>query len=199
MPFGLQNPFSRKKDASDPLLEAYTDRYIGSVSSPSAAEAEQRHDLEINIHTIEDEGILKELENLAYDVARVPEVVAVPDVDPSTGKVLGVQYKTAYKDQRYIRRPWALAVRNAVSKVLPTRFVKPYDAVTYKIKVRNEFKKIWRSMPIGERETFGNYLDTLLIYAETGIDDSVDGQKMYALKVRQNKLEVGLNRVPKGK
>jgi hypothetical protein len=171
---------------NDGVLEAYGNTFVAANSS-TASETELRKELEINIHMIEDEGLIKKLDALCVIKFNVP----VYNADGSV--VLDADKQPVFEEKSYVRQ-WALALRVYASKVLATRYLDPYDAETAKFRLRRNFLKVKRDMNIKERETFGNFIDAVREYCESAIDDSKNGRKPMLLKVNQKRLEVGLNR-----
>jgi uncharacterized protein (UPF0371 family) len=86
-----------------------------------------------------------------------------------------------------------MSLRVYASKVLATRYMDPYDADTAKLQLERNFLKIKRDMPVRERAIFGSFIDAVLAYCKSAIDDSKNGRKSLLLKVNQKRLEVGLN------
>ncbi len=168
-----------KEQDMGPTLEGYAHTIINSQGPSPASEEQARQDLQINIHTIEDEQVLKTL--AALQVVKDTYVLR----NHKTG--LDETHEISYP------RPWALALRVAVSKVLACRFLTKENAVTNKLKLRNEIEKIKLTMNRSDLELFGPYINMVLLYAESGIDDSVDGQKMLSLKVQHREYKVGLS------
>jgi hypothetical protein len=155
-------------------------------TGPSANDAEARKEEGINKDMIEDEKLMAILEGLIS----VEWTEQVPEVNSdSTSTTL--TYK-AVKHQRY--NPWAAALRVYVSKVLATRYIDPLDVEISKLRLRRNFLKIKRKMNPRERAMFGDFIDGVLEYCVSSLDDTKGGRKALLLKVTQKKLEVGLNR-----
>lgn len=163
-----------------PTLEGYAHTIIASQGPSPASEEQARQDLQINIHTIEDEQILRTLDALCVVKDEYKTIDTLTNIETT--------HIISYP------RPWALALRVAVSKVLACRFLSKENATTDKLKLRNEIEKIKLSMNSRDLEIFSAYINMVLLYAETGIDDSVDGQKMMSLKVQHRELKVGLSK-----
>jgi hypothetical protein len=180
------NLLNRGKSNEDKgLLEAYANTFVASNSS-TATDAEMRKELEINIHMIEDEVLLKKLDALCV----VTVNVQVYNDDGSCLKDKDGQ--PVFKEHSYIRA-WAMSLRVYASKVLATRYMDPYDAETAKLRLRRNFLQIKRNMPVREQAMFGNFIDAVQEYCEGALDDSKNGRKSMLLKVNQKRLEVGLN------
>lgn len=160
-------------------------------TGPSANDAEARKEEGINKDMIEDEKLMAILEGLIS----VEWTQQVPEIN-STPSSTAVTYKEV-KHQRY--NPWAAALRVYVSKVLATRYIDPYDVEISKLRLRRNFLKIKRKMNPRERAMFGDFIDGVLEYCVSSLDDTKGGRKALLLKVTQKKLEVGLNRGVTGK
>lgn len=239
----------RKQEQDDtPIAGNFAGAYVNSGGANTPNERESRDALEINIHLIEDEGIVKQLEALAFEDRTVerlaykvdeqghPKTIEVlrykkdaeghpivkkdgegnpiPRLDINKQPILitypggqqqaavefetevAAEYETVVvpETKHVLVRPWALAVRNLVSKVLATRFITAYDAETYKLRARNILCRIKRGMNQTDRLLFGHYLDSISFNVETGFDDSVGGQKTLAIKVKAQTLTVGLKK-----
>lgn len=186
--------FDRGK-TNDELAEGITHSYAASAGQSTASENEMRKSLDIDIHTIEDEGIIRVLDNLCQGI---PYTTNVYDKDGKIQAVTKIEngvetyIPLVQTHTRYF--PWAPALRIAASKVFSARFIDKYDVETYKLKQRNEFAKIKRNMTSEERVAFGPLLNEVLLYCETALGDAEGGRKMLALKVQRKSLEVGLVR-----
>ena len=176
--------------------------FAATSTQPSAMDAEMRKNLDIDIHTIEDEGLTNILNSLCEGI---PIRTRVYDEDgklvvhlnkDNEGNI--VEAIPVTTEHRYYL-PWASALRFAISKVFSARFLDVYDAETDKIRLRNEFAKIKRGMNRRDREAFTPLINIILLYCETALDDAKGGRKMLALKVQRKDLTVGLTRNPKGK
>lgn len=185
----------KRDDGLKELRDGIAHSFAATSNQPSASDSEMRRGLDIDIHTIEDQGLTSVLDRLCegipyheqqYDADGKPLVAPVAD---EKGKVTHMVPVVA---THYHFLPWAPALRVAVSKVFATRFMDDYDVETYKIKLRNEFAKIKRTMNREDREAFTPLINLLLIYCETALDDARDGKKMLALKVQRKDLTVGL-------
>ena len=190
MPFGISNPFKQKHEEYNPSAEVYAQGIINSQGAdPSTHEAAMK-ELEINIHTILDEGITKQLDQLAV----TPEQKYKIYLDKE-GNIVGKETKDSVPREITIPPqpvPWALALRVAVSKVSATRFITKRDAIIYKNRLRNEFLKIKREMSREERHYFTSYVNQIELQCLEAVDDCVDGQKMLALKTSGKHLKVGV-------
>lgn len=146
-----------------PSPEDYAHAIVAGQGPMSASEEQARQDLGINIDTIEDEDVIKLIDSLC--------VV----------QVNGIRYM----------RPWAMSLRVMVSKVNACRFLSESEAVTVKLKLRNELKAIKLTMNKSDLAQFGAFVNTVLAsYVEPAIDDSVNGQKMLSLKVQSREFKV---------
>lgn len=186
MPFELHNPFKKQESQYNPAAESYAQALLNSASAPSANEEQSMRELEINIHTIKDESLVRKLEQLSI----TPEKKYVIPAYDENGKRKAMDDTITIPAQPV---PWALAASVAVSKVFASRFITNYDAVTYKNRIRNEFLKIKRNMSREDRYLFGSFLNEIELYALTAIDDSVNGQKMLSLKTSGRHLRVGVS------
>lgn len=178
---GLLNLLKPKQpEQYGPRPEDYAHAIVASQGPSPAAEEQARQDMGINIHTIEDDRILKMIDALCVVGSKI--IIT----NPVTGKeeVHEVSYP----------RPWAMALRVAVSKVNACRFLSQTDAVTTKLKLRNEIEKIKLKMTQSDLELFGPFINIVIaVYAEPAIDDSVNGQKMLGLKVQSREYKVGFS------
>ena len=186
---GVLDRLRGKNGQGDGVLEAYANTFVASNAS-TASETEMRKELEINIHMIEDEGLLKKLDALC--LVKFHKPLYNDDGSPKLD-----ENKNQLSEEKSYVRQWALALRVYSSKVLATRYLDPYDAETAKFRLRRNFLKIKRDMDVKERGFFGNFIDATREYCESAIDDSKNGRKPLLLKVNQKRLEVGLNRNPK--
>ena len=169
-----------KSEDYGPRAEDYAASIIASQGPSPASEELARQDMGINIHTIEDEKLVGLLDNLCVVSSKVDFV------NPETGKV-------ETQEIRYVR-PWAVALKAVISKVNACRFLSYEEAVTTKLKLRNEVEKIKLTMTESDLEMFGPFINILVaIYAEPAIDDSIHGQKMLALKAQSHEFKVGLS------
>ena len=165
---------------SGPRAEDYAYAIASSQGPSPASEEAARQDMGINIHTIEDDRVLKMLDALCVVGSKFQWL------NPETG--LYEERDISYP------RSWAMALRVAVSKVNACRFLTPYEAVTTKLKLRNEVKAIKMTMSRSDLALFGSFINVVLaVYAEPAIDDSVNGQKMLGLKVQSREYQVRLN------
>jgi hypothetical protein len=184
MHLGLPNLFKSKEPPFDPIAAGYTQGLLNSLNPMPANDEAAMRDLEINIHTIRDEGITRRLDNLSV----TPEYTYNFPVPDGLGKVVDKPIMVPAQPVG-----WALAARFAVSEVTATRFLKEKDVKAYKNRQRAEFLKIKRSMRRRDREIFGPALNQLEQIALQHIDDSNAGQKMLALKTSGKNLHVGVN------
>jgi hypothetical protein len=183
MPFGLSNPFKKKETDFDPITAGYTQGLLNSMNPMPANEEAAMRDLEINIHTIKDDGITRRLDYLSVTPA-YSYTVPVPD---GVGNFVDKEIKVPATPVG-----WALATRFAISAVGATRFLKEKDAKAYKNRQRAEFLKIKRGMRRYDREVFGPAINQLEQISLENIDDSVNGQKMLSLKTSGKNLHVGV-------
>jgi hypothetical protein len=160
-------------------------------TGPSANDAEARKEEGINKDMIEDEKLMAILEGLIS----IKWIEKIPKVS-SNATSTTIEYEEV-EHQRY--NPWAAALRVYVSKVLATRYIDPYDVEISKLRLRRNFLKIKRKMNPRERAMFGDFIDGVLEYCVSSLDDTKGGRKALLLKVTQKKLEVGLNRGVTGK
>ena len=184
----VKNRFTNKQPQQlyDPAAEAYTQQILNSQDPPDAASQASRDALEINIHTIADDGITRQLESLSVTPAMPDRVIHLPD---GVGGFFDIPIAGCSA------RPvsWALALRVAVSSVTPTRFITKKQAVAYKNRLRCDFLKIKRNMNREERKMFMDYINQIELFSCEAIDDSVDGQKMLALKTTGKSMRVRVN------
>jgi hypothetical protein len=183
----VRNRFSKPNHQTyDPLAEGITQQLIASQDPPDAASQQSRDALEINIHTIVDEGIMRQLESLSVIPAQQSRTIRIQNegggfteipIDGSPARAV----------------PWALALRVAVSSVTPTRFITKKQAIMYKNRLRAEFLTIKKHMTRSDHEMFNDYINQVEIYACQAVDDSVDGQKMLALKTTGKSMRVRVN------
>jgi hypothetical protein len=185
----VKNRFSSqpKQHQYDPDSVAYAQQLLASQDPPDAASQQARDNLEINIHTIEDNGLMRQLDNLCIIPAQHDkEIVTYYD----NGEVAN-RIPISGSPAKPI--PWALALRVAVSAVNCTRFINKKQAVMYKNQLRNDCLKIKRDMNRSDREMFTHYINQIERYCCEAIDDSVDGQKMLALKTTGKSMRVRVN------
>jgi hypothetical protein len=179
----LRRKFRGKRDVYDPSAEVYAQSILNSQGPDSASHEAIMKDLEINIHTILDEGITDQLDELQVTPEQQYKI-KIPNGDG------GLVERTIFVPKRPV--PWALALRVAVSKLGATRFISKRDATIYKNRQRNEFLKIKRSMSYEERRLFSSYVNQIEFQCLEAIDDSIEGQKMLALKTSGRHLRVGV-------
>jgi hypothetical protein len=184
----LRGKFGKgQKQSYDPAIEGYTAQLLASQEPPDAASQSSRDALEINIHTIEDPGLTHQLDALSIQ----PEQrYSYPIYDPlCSGKVLRNEVVTVPA------RPvsWALALRVAISTVTPTRFITKKQAMMYKNRLRADVLRIKRNMSREDRKLFLDYINQIETFCCESIDDSVDGQKMLALKTTGKSMRVRVN------
>jgi hypothetical protein len=205
MPLGLHLP-GRNNDAKKEQAyrnEGYTQQVINSMGPTSAAADQARENLEINIHAIEDEGLLAKLDKLCI----LPEQRSFAWYNNcgqivSIGMSAPVGVENVHSKEVVVKQaeivPWAMALRVLVSKVMPTRFIEKRNVVTYKNRVRADIMKIKRTMSREDRKMFVPFVNEVELYVLTGLDDSVSGQKMLALKTSGRHLKVGVSSQPEG-
>jgi len=196
----LSNPFKKSDDRQKEQAyrtEGYVQQSLASLAPSSAAADASRGELEINIHTIEDEGLLRKLDLLCT----IPERRTILWYD-ANGLIVGQGISApvgvkAVSSREFVYPaqivPWALAARVAMSKVMSTRFIEKKTVVTYKNRTRCDFMKIKRSMSREDRKLFVPFLNEVELYCLTALDDDVDGQKMLALKTSGKHLKVGVS------
>jgi hypothetical protein len=183
----VRNRFSKPSHSTyDPLAEGITQQLIASQDPPDAASQQSRDALEINIHTIADEGIMRQLESLSVIPAQQSRTIRVANGDGGF-----IEVPIDGSPARAV--PWALALRVAVSSVTPTRFITKKQAIMYKNRLRAEFLTIKKHMTRSDHEMFNDYINQVEIYACQAVDDSVDGQKMLALKTTGKSMRVRVN------
>jgi hypothetical protein len=173
-------------DEEKTVIAAYGNALIASDNRPPSA-VEERKELEINIHMIEDEGLLQKLDALCAITINEPlyNRDGTLSIHPETGQPMFIQ--------KQLIREWALALRVYASKVLATRNIDPYDAETAKIRLRRNVLEIKRNMNRKERALFSEFIDAVKEYCESALDDAKNGRKGMLLKVQQKRLEVGLS------
>lgn len=183
---GIMDKIRGKTNDNPALLAAYANSIVSS-NNQSASEAEMRKELEINIHMIEDEGLLKKLDALSIIFESYPmlDKEGTPIFDKATGKPILIE-------KRYVRE-WALALRVYASKVLATRWMDRTEAEIAKLQLDRDFLKIKRSMDVEERAVFSVFVDSVKAYCRGAIDDCIGGRKGLLLKVSRKSFEVGLN------
>lgn len=179
----LKKLFKPKEQNIGPMAEDYAHSIVASQGPSPASEEQARQDMGINIHTIEDDRLTKMLDSLCV----VNSEVNVLNPATNQMEINVISYP----------RPWAMALRVAISKVNACRFLSKEDAVTTKLKLRNEVEKIKLTMSRSDLELFGPFINLVIaVYAEPAIDDSIDGQKMLGLKVQSREYKVGLSTKP---
>lgn len=173
-------------DEEKTVIAAYGNALIASDNRPPSA-VEERKELEINIHMIEDEGLLQKLDGLCAITINEPlyNKDGTLSLHPETKQPMFIQ--------KHLIREWALALRVYASKVLATRNIDPYDAETAKIRLRRNILEIKRNMNRKERALFSEFIDAVREYCESALDDAKNGRKGMLLKVQQKRLEVGLS------
>lgn len=191
--------FGNRKARDDDLCDGFAQTFAATSTQPSAADSEMRKNLDIDIHTIEDEGITNIIDRLCEGIP-YKEIVYDKDGKPAVVQVTenGVDKFTPVTVEHRYFLPWAPALRVAISKVLSTRHIDNYDVETDKLKLRNEFARIKRTMNRRDRAVFTPLINIVLLYCETALDDARNGRKMLALKVQRKDLTVGLVRNQKG-
>jgi hypothetical protein len=189
---GLVNAVKEKlsgkeaKHKYDPDAAAYAQQLMASQDTPDAASQSSRDALEINIHTIEDPGLLRQLDALCIIPAQPDRVIRMLD-----GKGGIIEIPITGSPARPVS--WALALRVAISSVTPTRFITKKLAVLYKNRLRAEFLNIKRHMKREDRDLLTDFINQIEIYCCEAIDDAVDGQKMLALKTTGKSMRVKVN------
>lgn len=189
--------FKRNQDEYEKaLLGGIANTFAHTSTQPSGHDDEMRRGLDIDIHMIEDEGLIRFLDNLCEGIKYTTKVydnngkLLVRDIIKD-GVIVNCIPVTEEKVHVF---PWAPALRVAMSKVFSTRYIAEYDAETDKIKLRNEFAKIKRNMTPSERRLFTPYINMILLFCETSLDDAKNGNKALCLKVQRKDLTVGLSR-----
>ncbi len=181
MSFLVKRLFKTRDQEQGPRAEDYAHSIVASQGPSPASEEQARQDLGINIHTIEDDNILKMLMSLCVVSSKV--------------RLLNSETNEIEEHEISYTRPWAMSLVVAVSKVNACRFLSKEDAITTKLKLRNEIKAIKLTMSNNDKAMFGAFINTVLaVYAEPAIDDSIDGQKMLSLKVQSREYKVNLNK-----
>jgi hypothetical protein len=200
MPLGLHLPGRSKDDAKKEQaykVEGYTQQCLAAMGPTSAAQDAARGELEINIHTIEDEGLMRKIDMLCV----IPEKTIMLWYN-SDGNIVGQGISAPPGSKDVTSRPfvypaklvpWALAARAAMSKVMSTRFIEKRNAIAYKNRTRCDFMKIKRTMSREDRRLFVPFLNEIELYCLTALDDCVNGQKMLALKTSGKHLKVGVS------
>ena len=184
----VKNRFGKQeRQTYDPLAEGITQQLVASQDPPDAASQASRDALEINIHTIADEGIMRQLDSLSVIPAQPDKTVRLYN---DAGAVIS-EIPISGAPARAV--PWALALRVAMSSVTPTRFITKKQAVMYKNRLRAEFLTIKKHMSRADHELFIDYINQVELYCCEAIDDSVDGQKMLALKTTGKSMRVRVN------
>jgi hypothetical protein len=171
----------------DPDSAAFAQQLMASQDPPDAASQASRDALEINIHTIEDDGLRRQLEALSIIPAQEPKIVRMYNDQGAVTAEIPVAGTPA--------RPvsWAMALRVVISSVTPTRFITPRQAIMYKNQLRNDCLKIKRDMSREERKLFTHYINQIERYGCEAIDDSVNGNKMLSLKTVGKQIGVKVN------
>ena len=171
----------------DPDAIGFAQQMLAAQEPPDAASQQSRDALEINIHTIEDSSILRQLEALSIQPERT---YMIPIYDP-----LNPGVKLREESITVPAQPvsWALALRVAISTVTPTRFLTAKQAMAYKNRFRGDVLKIKRNMSRSQREIFMDYVNQIELFGCEAIDDAVDGQKMLALKTTGKSMRVRVN------
>jgi hypothetical protein len=185
----LKEKFKRQPQHQnyDPAAESYTQQILASQDPPDAASQASRDALEINIHTIQDSGLTNQLDKLSIQ----PEQdYTIPIYDPLHPGVK-LRDETITVPARPVS--WALALRVAISTVTPTRFITKKSAMMYKNRLRADFLRIKRNMSREDRKMFLDYINQIETFCCEAIDDSVDGQKMLALKTTGKSMRVRVN------
>jgi hypothetical protein len=191
LPFPLNKFFNKDNQQDDELLYSYGHALVSATSQQSPSDIEMRKELDINIHMIEDEGLVKKLDNLCTIEIRRPfynEDGTLAFRKDEHGNAVPVF------TFEYMPRPWAIAARTAISKVTPTRNISAFDAETYKLILENTFEEIKEKMPPSELALFGEFLDLVLMYGDQSLDDAVGGQKALVLKMNSKHYEVALQK-----
>jgi hypothetical protein len=196
LPFPLNKFFNNQNSQDDELLYSYGHGLVSAATQQSPSDIEMRKELDINIHMIEDEGLVKKLDNLCTIEVRRPyfnedgTMVFRKDAQGNDVPAISVEY---------IPRPWALSARTAISKVTPTRNITAFDVETYKLELENTFEEIKEKMSPSDLSLFGEFLDLVLLYAKQSLDDAVGGQKSLVLKMNSKRYEVDLRKPIKQK
>jgi hypothetical protein len=163
-----------------PRAEDYAHSIVAGQGPSSAGEEQARQDLGINIHTLVDEKIYKMIEALTV----VGSQFTIRDPVTGEDKLFTVNYP----------RQWAMVLQVIVSKVNACHFLTKEEAITNKIKLRNEVDKMKLTMTNTDIDMFGSLINIVIIMiGEPSISDSIDGQKMLSLKVQSREYKVGLS------
>lgn len=185
----FKNKFGGKetKNRYDPDAAAYAQQLMASQDPPDSVSQASRDALEINIHTIEDDGLRRQLEALSIIPAQEDQIVRMYDDKGNVTAEIPIAGAPA--------RPvsWAMALRVMISSVTPTRFITERQAVMYKNQLRNDCLKIKRDMSREERKMFTHYINQFERYGCEAIDDSVNGNKMLSLKTVGKQIGVKVN------
>ena len=190
---GLKGRFNREpKHTYDPFVEGCTQQILASQDPPDAASQQSRDSLEINIHTIADDGLTRQLDMLSIQPERTYNF---PIYDPLHPGVI-LKYEAVTVPAQPVG--WALALRVAISTVTPTRFLTKKQAMAYKNRFRGDVLKIKRNMSRAHRDLFLDYVNQIELFCCQAIDDAVDGQKMLALKTTGKSMRVRVNNNPDG-
>lgn len=192
LPFPF-NKLSANKNEQDEneLLYSYGHGLVTAATQKDPSETEMRKELDINIHMIEDEGIIAQLNQLCTIEVRRPyynndgTLAFRKDDKGQEIPVFTVEH---------IPRPWAIAARMAISKVTATRHITAFDAETYKLLLENTIEECKEKMSPTELNLFGSYLDMVLLYGYQTIDDAIGGQKALTLKMNSKSYEVSLKK-----
>lgn len=171
----------------DPDAVAIAQQLLASQEPPDAASQASRDGLEINIHTIDDFAVSRQLEALSIIPAQEDKIIRVYNdkgVVISEVPISGSPPKPVF---------WALAARVAISPVNSTRFITKRESMAIKNKTHADFLRMKIKMSREERRNYGDYLSQIENFACGCPSDSVDGQKMLALKTAGKSMRVRVN------
>jgi hypothetical protein len=176
----------KKEDRYDPDAVVFTQQLIASQEPPDAASQAAKDAEGINIHAIEDTPLLRIAEELSIIPAQPDRIIKMSD---GNGGIIEVPISG--KNAEPV--PWAMGLRAAKSPVTSTRFVTKKIALRKENRMRRNFLVMKINMSQSSRRYFSDFLNFEEDNAVDGIFDSVDGQKMLALKTTGKNMRVKVN------
>jgi len=190
------NPLKWFKGKEDQLTDqdhVYgSSAFAGSVQKPET-DQESRRDLAINIHMIEDEGLIEQIQQFC----RVPTLtpIYIEKLD-NEGNV--VERKIEKFQETYTMDYKMLALRFYLSKLIATRWIDSIDADIYKLKFEYNIRRLKQSLEPGEYKRKAPIYDAVLFQGLMAIDDAINGRKARLMKVQLRGFEVAVSHARSG-
>lgn len=170
----------------------YATNLFSSENSRQTNDVEMRQALGTNIHMIEDEGLLSQIE--AFSKYPVDVVTFETEVSPSGA----VTSKTITKPKELI--DWNMvSLRVLSSKVIRTSWIDPKDADIYKEELEYAVEELKENLSQAEYQRKGPFYDAVKFMLLTAIDDAVNGRKARLLKVQLKGFELSVQHQEPGR